>query len=140
MELYDGPAYSTQTTEPLVPPVLEGCIPSRIDANLLDPNCISQNLDRLYAEVSNTNMHHIPEDDYNKSTTHSQSPLSKTEPINSLQLTADEPCSYASSAAEILDESISCIGISNRLCSQLEKCGFYTVNYPVINLTTDAFF
>lgn len=136
MELYDGPAYSTQTTESLVPPFLEGCIPSRIDANLLDPNCISQNLDRLYAEVSNTN-HHLLEDDFAESTTHSPSLDCKTEPVNASQ-TVDEPCSCAASVADILDESIRCIGISNRQCSQLEKCGFYTVNFLIINLNRDA--
>lgn len=138
MELYDGPAYSTQTTESLVPPVLEGCIPSRIDANLLDPNCISQNLDRLYEEVSNTNMHHILEDNFDESTT-PQSLDCKEDPVNALQ-TVDEPCSHATSVADILDESIRCIGISNRQCCQLERCGFYTVNFLMIDLNRDAFY
>ncbi|XP_057765904.1 ATP-dependent DNA helicase homolog RECG, chloroplastic [Salvia miltiorrhiza] len=136
VELYDGPAYNTQTTESLVPQVLEGCIASRIDANLLDPNFIYQNMEALYAEISNMNMHqhHILEDDVNKST-NSQSHDLKTEPRNVLQLTADEPCSYAGSetqlpavsVAVILDESINFIGLSRRQNSQLEKCGFYTL-------------
>ncbi|XP_042033793.1 ATP-dependent DNA helicase homolog RECG, chloroplastic-like [Salvia splendens] len=148
VELYDGPAYDTQATESLVPQVHEGCIPSHIDANLLDPNFIYQNLEMLYAEVSNINRNQIVEDDFSKSTADSQ-PLDHetqltanklqivevTEPINTLQLTVDEPCISAGSetqlpavsVAEILDESISCIGLSKRQCSQLENCGFYTL-------------
>ncbi|KAL1531935.1 DNA helicase [Salvia divinorum] len=138
VELYDGPAYDTQATESVVPQVLERCIPSHIDANLLDPNFIYQNLETLYAEVSNTNRNQIVEDDFKKSTADSQ-PLhcetAVTEPINTSQLTVDEPCSFsgsetqlpAVSVAEILDESINCIGLSKRQCSQLENCGFYTL-------------
>lgn len=147
MDLYDGPAYNTQTTESVVPQVLEGCIPSRIDANFLDPNFINQNLDKLYAEVSNMNMDHNLEDDVNKSTRSSLSLDCKTEPANALQLTADELCSDARSethlpavsVAKLLDESIKCIGLSKRQCSQLENCGFYTVSYPIICSNTAAF-
>lgn len=135
VELYDGPAYYTQTTESLVPQVLEGCIPARIDANLSDPNSIFPNLDTLCAEVSNMDVHHILEDDFDKSTTYSQSFDCKTEHINALELIADKPCSHAGSeiqlcavsVAEILDQSIDCIGLSKRQCSQLENCGFYTL-------------
>ena len=143
VELYDGPAYDTQASESLVPQVHEGCIPSHIDANLLDPNFIYQNLETLYAEVLNINRNHIVEDDFSKSTADSQ-PLDHetevTEPINTLQLTVDEPCISAGSetqlpavsVAEILDESINCIGLSKRQCNQLENCGFYTVSCPAI--------
>lgn len=135
VELYDGPTYYTQTTDSLEPQVLEGFIPSHIDANWLDPNCIYKNLDTSYAEVSNINADHILEEDVDSSTTYSQSLDCKTELRNSSELTADKSCSYdgseiqltAVSVAETLDKSIDCIGLSKRQCIQLENCGFHTL-------------
>lgn len=148
VELYDGPACYSQTTESMVPQILEGCIPSHIDVNWVDPKLKYQNLHSLYAEVSNVNAHYILEEKFDTSTMYSQSLDWKTEPRNALQLTEDKPCSNAgsdtqstaTSVAEILDKCINCIpGLTKRQLSQLENCGFHTVRYLKNYLETVAF-
>ncbi|KAG8366719.1 hypothetical protein BUALT_Bualt17G0108600 [Buddleja alternifolia] len=136
VELYDGPAGYSQTTESAVPQILEGCIPSHIDANWVDPECFYQNLHSLYAEISNTNASCIPQEKLKKSTMYSQSPDRETETQNASQSTVDKPCSNteseteqsAISVAEILDKHINCIpGLNKRQLTQLENCGFHTM-------------
>ncbi|KAL0463478.1 UNVERIFIED_CONTAM: ATP-dependent DNA helicaseRECG, chloroplastic [Sesamum latifolium] len=133
VELYDGPPCYSQITESLVPQILEGSIPSNIDANWVDPKCLYQNLQSLYSEMSNMNAPYILEE---KVDIHSQSPDWKMETRNALQLTADKPCSNtgsvtqqtATSVAEILDKRINCLpGLTKRQLSQLENCGFHTL-------------
>ncbi|PIN25982.1 DNA helicase [Handroanthus impetiginosus] len=135
VDLYDGPASYSQTTETLVPQIPEGCIPSQTDATWVDPELMYQNLLSLYAEISDTNAPYIVEEKFDKSTMY-HSPDQKKEERNALPLTAEEPCSNAGSeirqtavsVTEILDKGINCIpGLSKRQLSQLENCGFYTL-------------
>ncbi|KAL8035027.1 hypothetical protein ABFX02_12G070400 [Erythranthe guttata] len=128
VDLYDGPAMYSQTTEPLVPEILEGCIPSRLDANWVDPKSLFQNLDSFYTETSNVTDPYVLEEESDKSAIYSEPPDRKTEARNSLQMTADKPCSNGASVAEILDKCISCIpGLTKRQLSQLENSGFHTL-------------
>ncbi|KAL0430254.1 UNVERIFIED_CONTAM: ATP-dependent DNA helicaseRECG, chloroplastic [Sesamum radiatum] len=136
VELYDGPPCYSQITESLVPQILEGSIPSHIDANWVDPKCLYQNLQPLYSEMSNMNAPFILEEKVDKCFIHSQSPDWKMETRSALQLTADKPCSNAgsvtqqtaTSVAEILDKCINCLpGLTKRQLSQLENCGFHTL-------------
>ncbi|CAA0817178.1 DEAD/DEAH box RNA helicase family protein [Striga hermonthica] len=132
VELYDGPAYYSQTTDPMPPQILEEC-----DANCLDQECMYKDLHSLYAEISNMNASYrnasyIPEEKVEKPTTYSRLSVESTETTNTSQSTADnavlEIQQAVSSVAEILDKSINCLpGLTKRQLSQLENCGFHTL-------------
>ncbi|KAK4484164.1 hypothetical protein RD792_011385 [Penstemon davidsonii] len=134
VELYDGTTCYSETTESLVPQILEGCFPSRIDANWVDPNCLYHTPDSLHAEISNTNASYLLDEKVEESTMNPQSSDWKTEIMDALQFTVSKPCSIPEtqetdiSVAEILDKHISCIpGLNKRQLCQLENCGFYTL-------------
>lgn len=135
VELYDGPACHYQTTELLVPQVLEGSIPSCIDANLIDLKNY-QNTNSSHSEISDMSSPCVLEEDVDQSTVYPQLPGWKKETINDSQFTADTSCGNAGSenqqtaitVAEILDKHINSIpGLTKRQLSQLENCGFFTV-------------
>ncbi|KAL3654483.1 hypothetical protein CASFOL_004164 [Castilleja foliolosa] len=138
VELYDGPAYYSQTTEPTVPPILEECVPSHVDANWLNQECMYKDLHSLYAEISSiNNPAFILEEKIEKSTTSSQLPDDKnTKARSDLKLTEVNTIGNAvptiqvnaASVTETLDKSIDCLpGLTKRQLGQLENCGFHTL-------------
>ncbi|KAL3830796.1 hypothetical protein ACJIZ3_019598 [Penstemon smallii] len=136
VELYDGITCYSETTESLIPQIMEGCFPSRIDANWVDPNYLYHTPDSICAEISDTNASYLLEEKDEESTMNSQSSDWKTERMDALQSTVGKPCSISGpetqetdiSVAEILDKHISCIpGLNKRQLSQLENCGFHTL-------------
>ncbi|KAL3850637.1 hypothetical protein ACJIZ3_012519 [Penstemon smallii] len=84
VELYDGITCYSETTESLIPQILEGCFPSHIDANWVDPNCLYHTPDSIYAEISNTNASYLLEEKVEESTMNSHSSDWKTERMNAL--------------------------------------------------------
>ncbi|KAL2546194.1 DEAD/DEAH box RNA helicase family protein [Forsythia ovata] len=136
VELYDGTTHCSGSREPLAPENLKGYLPSPVDANWADPNCMYGPTDTLYAEISNINSSYLLEEKFKESPMYSRSPSLETEAGNDLQLTRGESCCSSSSqtqqtavsVAEFLDKSISCIsGLTKRQLSQLENSGFYTL-------------